>query len=303
MQPIPAQVRDAGTEVRTHAIEVLGLEKAFGDVPAVRGLDLVVREGESLGLLGPNGAGKTTTLRILSTLLKADAGTVRVLGLDPAEDGPSLRTRIGVVPQDIALYHGLRAEENLSLFGELSGLRGARLRERVEWGLETAGLVERRRSLVSEFSGGMKRRLNLVAALLHEPELVFLDEPTAGVDPQSRNHLFEQVEAIHRGGTTLVYTTHAMGEVERLCDRIMIMDKGRCLAEGSLEVLRDLEEVRAGLGSGLQLEPGADLEQVAAILREHGVEAEVRGAAADLETIFLALTGRALRDETEEDPS
>ena len=301
MQPIPAQVRDA--EASSHAIEVRGLQKTFGDVPAVQGLDLVVRQGESLGLLGPNGAGKTTTLRILSTLLRADAGTVRVLGLDPAEDGPALRSRIGVVPQDIALYHGLRAEENLSLFGELSGLRGARLRERVEWGLETAGLVERRRSLVSEFSGGMKRRLNLVAALLHEPELVFLDEPTAGVDPQSRNHLFEQVEAIHRGGTTLVYTTHAMGEVERLCDRIMIMDKGRCLAEGSLEVLRDLEEVRAGLGSGLQLEPGADLERVAAILREHGVGAEVRGAAPDLESIFLALTGRALRDESQEVPS
>lgn len=303
MQPIPAQVRDAEAEASSHAIEVRGLQKTFGDVPAVQGLDLVVRQGESLGLLGPNGAGKTTTLRILSTLLRADAGTVRVLGLDPAEDGPALRSRIGVVPQDIALYHGLRAEENLSLFGELSGLRGARLRERVEWGLETAGLVERRRSLVSEFSGGMKRRLNLVAALLHEPELVFLDEPTAGVDPQSRNHLFEQVEAIHRGGTTLVYTTHAMGEVERLCDRIMIMDKGRCLAEGSLEVLRDLEEVRAGLGSGLQLEQGADLERVAAILREHGVGAEVRGAAPDLESIFLALTGRALRDESQEVPS
>lgn len=286
-----------------NAIEVSGLEKAFGDVAAVRGLDLVVRPGESLGLLGPNGAGKTTTLRILSTLLKADAGRVSVLGLDPARDGAALRKRIGVVPQDIALYQGLRAEENLAFFGELSGLRGARLRERVEWGLETAGLTERRRSLVSEFSGGMKRRLNLVAALLHEPELVFLDEPTAGVDPQSRNHLFEQVEAIHRGGTTLVYTTHAMGEVERLCDRIMIMDRGRCLAEGSLEVLRDLEEVRAGLGSGLQLTPDADLERAAAILREHGVDAEVRGASADLETIFLALTGRALRDESQEIPS
>lgn len=300
MPPIQAQVRDAEAEASSLVIEVSGLQKTFGDVPAVQGLDLVVRQGESLGLLGPNGAGKTTTLRILSTLLTADAGTVRVLGLDPAKDGPALRTRIGVVPQDIALYHGLRAEENLSLFGELSGLRGARLRERVEWGLETAGLVERRRSLVSEFSGGMKRRLNLVAALLHEPELVFLDEPTAGVDPQSRNHLFEQVEAIHRGGATLVYTTHAMGEVERLCDRIVIMDRGRCLAQGSLEGLRDLEEVRAGLGSGLQVEPGADLERAAAILREHGVGAEVRGAAPDLESIFLALTGRALRDESQE---
>ena len=285
------------------AIEAKGLEKAFGEVPAVRGLNLNVRKGESLGLLGPNGAGKTTTLRILSTLLPADGGSVRVLGLDPAKDGRALRARIGVVPQDIALYTGLRAEENLRLFGELAGLGGARLRERVEWGLETAGLEERRRSLVSEFSGGMKRRLNLVAALLHEPELVFLDEPTAGVDPQSRNHLFEQVEAIHRAGTTLVYTTHAMGEVERLCDRIVIMDRGRCLAEGTLEGLRGLDAVRAGLGTGLEVEPGVDLEQAAAVLREHGMGAEVRGVAADLESIFLALTGRALRDENVEDDS
>jgi len=285
------------------AIEAKGLEKAFGEVPAVRGLNLNVSKGESLGLLGPNGAGKTTTLRILSTLLPADGGSVRVLGLDPAKDGRALRARIGVVPQDIALYTGLRAEENLRLFGELAGLGGARLRERVEWGLETAGLEERRRSLVSEFSGGMKRRLNLVAALLHEPELVFLDEPTAGVDPQSRNHLFEQVEAIHRAGTTLVYTTHAMGEVERLCDRIVIMDRGRRLAEGTLEGLRDLDAVRAGLGTGLEVEPGVDLEQAAAVLREHGMGAEVRGEAADLESIFLALTGRALRDENVEDAS
>ncbi|MDG1049107.1 MAG: ABC transporter ATP-binding protein [Planctomycetota bacterium] len=285
------------------AIEAKDLEKAFGEVPAVRGLNLNVRKGESLGLLGPNGAGKTTTLRILSTLLPADGGSVRVLGLDPAKDGRALRARIGVVPQDIALYAGLRAEENLRLFGELAGLGGARLRERVEWGLEAAGLEERRRSLVSEFSGGMKRRLNLVAALLHEPELVFLDEPTAGVDPQSRNHLFEQVEAIHRAGTTLVYTTHAMGEVERLCGRIVIMDRGRCLAEGTLEGLRGLDAVRAGLGTGLQMEPGVDLEQAAAVLREHGMGAEVRGVAADLESIFLALTGRALRDENVEDDS
>lgn len=285
------------------AIEAKGLEKAFGEVPAVRGLNLNVSKGESLGLLGPNGAGKTTTLRILSTLLPADGGSVRVLGLDPAKDGRALRARIGVVPQDIALYTGLRAEENLRLFGELAGLGGARLRERVEWGLETAGLEERRRSLVSEFSGGMKRRLNLVAALLHEPELVFLDEPTAGVDPQSRNHLFEQVEAIQRAGTTLVYTTHAMGEVERLCDRIVIMDRGRRLAEGTLEGLRDLDAVRAGLGTGLEVEPGVDLEQAAAVLREHGMGAEVRGVAADLESIFLALTGRALRDENVEDAS
>lgn len=282
------------------AIEVAGLRKRFGDREAVAGLDLTVGKGESVGLLGPNGAGKTTTLRILSTLLRADGGQVRILGLDPASQGAELRARIGVVPQEIALYGGLDAEENLRLFGELAGMKGARLRERVQWGLETAGLTDRRRSPVSQFSGGMKRRLNLVAALLHEPELVFLDEPTAGVDPQSRNHVFEQVEAMHRAGTTLVYTTHAMGEVERLCQRIVVMDRGRRVAAGTLEELRDLEPVRDRVGAGLALGAGVELERAAALLREHGMAAEVRGEAADLESIFLALTGRALRDGLEE---
>ncbi|MEM6674963.1 MAG: ABC transporter ATP-binding protein [Planctomycetota bacterium] len=280
----------------TAALEVRGLTRSFGSVRAVDGLDLVVPRGEALGLLGPNGAGKTTTLRILATLLAPDEGEVRVLGLDPRTDGAELRSRIGVVPQEIALYSGLTAEENLGFFGELAGLGGARLRERVDWALETAGLTERRTSRVDGFSGGMKRRLNLVAALLHEPEIVFLDEPTAGVDPQSRNHVFERVEALHAAGTTLVYTTHQLGEVERLCDRIAIMDRGKRIADGTLAELRRLDAVRAGAGVGLDLAPDADLERAAAILREHGIGAEVAGTDVDLETIFLALTGRALRD-------
>ncbi|MEM9380083.1 MAG: ABC transporter ATP-binding protein [Planctomycetota bacterium] len=292
--------RDAST-APSAAVEVRGLVKTFGPVRAVDGLDLSVRRGESIGLLGPNGAGKTTTLRILATLVAPEAGDVRVLGLDPRVDGAALRGRIGVVPQEIALYGGLTAAENLAFFGELSGLRGERLAQRVDWGLETAGLVERRDARVAGFSGGMKRRLNLVAALLHEPELVFLDEPTAGIDPQSRNHVFEQVEAIHAAGATLVYTTHQMGEVERLCDRIAILDRGRCVADGSLDELRALDAVQRGAGVGLRLSPGADLERAARVLRENGIDAQVRGADVDLETIFLALTGRALRDDGPED--
>ncbi|MEM1450807.1 MAG: ABC transporter ATP-binding protein [Planctomycetota bacterium] len=294
LEPNPS---GAAASATTAALEVRGLVKTFGEVRAVDGLDLTVRRGESIGLLGPNGAGKTTTLRILATLAAPDSGDVRVLGLEPRVDGAALRGRIGVVPQEIALYGGLTAAENLSFFGELSGLAGARLAERVDWGLETAGLTERRDSRVAGFSGGMKRRLNLVAALLHEPELVFLDEPTAGIDPQSRNHVFEQVEAIHAAGATLVYTTHQMGEVERLCDRIAIMDRGRCVADGSLDELRALDAVQRGAGVGLRLPPGADLERAARLLRENGIDAEVRGADVDLETIFLALTGRALRDD------
>ena len=280
------------------ALEISGLEKAFGDVRAGWGLDLVVQRGEALGLLGPNGAGKTTTLRILSTLLAADAGTVRVLGLDPATDGADIRRRIGVVPQEVALYGGLTAEENLAFFGELAGLGGARLAERVDWALEAAGLADRRRARVSGFSGGMKRRLNLAAALLAEPELLFLDEPTAGSDPQSRNHAVESGEELRRGGTTIVYTTHQMGEVERLCDRIAVLDRGRCIAAGTLDELRRHEAVAAsGAGPGLALAPDTDLERAVELLRASGIDADLRGADADLETIFLALTGRALRDD------
>lgn len=286
------------------AIEVSGLMKSFGASRALDGLSLRVERGEAVGLLGPNGAGKSTTLRVLSTLLQPDAGEVRVLGLDPGADGARLRASIGVVPQDVALYGQLTAEENLSFFGELAGLRGTRLAERVDHALELAGLEERRRSRVDEFSGGMKRRLNLVAALLHEPEILFLDEPTAGVDPQSRNHIFESIERLRsEGDLTLVYTTHQMGEVERLCDRIVIMDRGRRVADGSLDELQEIESVRRETSPRLMLHGDEELERAAALLREAGVAFEADRGNADLETIFLSLTGRALRDSTAGEPS
>ncbi len=245
-QPAPGALAAGAT-----ALEVSHLSKSFGSTIAVADLSLQVRRGESVGLLGPNGAGKSTTLRILSTLLQPDGGEISVLGLDPKSQGSEIRGRIGVVPQDIALYEALTAAENLSFFAELSGVPRARIKERVDQALETAGLTDRRSSRVSEFSGGMKRRLNLVAALLHEPELIFLDEPTAGVDPQSRNHIFEQVERLRaESDVTLVYTTHQMGEVERLCDRIVIMDRGRCVADGSLTELQGLDDRAAAPAPG-----------------------------------------------------
>ncbi len=265
---------------------------------AVADLSLTVRRGESVGLLGPNGAGKSTTLRILSTLLNADGGSARVLGLDPRTSGAEIRSRIGVVPQEIALYSTMSAKENLVFFADLAGVARGRVGERVDWALEIAGLTDRRDSRVSEFSGGMKRRLNLVAALLHEPELVFLDEPTAGVDPQSRNHIFEQVESLRaESDVTLVYTTHQMGEVERLCDRIVILDRGRVVADGSLSELQGLEAVQRETAPRLRLKGAAELDRAAALLREHGFQFDAESGHADLESIFLSLTGRALRDE------
>lgn len=279
------------------AISVTGLVKAYGERRAVDGLDLEVPPGECLGLLGPNGAGKTTTLQMLSTALAPTAGEVRVLGLDPRHEADALRARIGVVPQDLAVYEAMSARENLEFFGRLYGLSGARLAQRVAWGLAVAGLEGRATSRVKEFSGGMKRRLNLVAALLHEPELVFLDEPTVGIDPQSRNHVFEAIERELKGRVTVVYTTHQLGEVERLCDRIAILDGGRLAAVGDMDALQASAREASGSERALELEAGQDLGAAAALLREHGFHVDVRDGAADLETIFLALTGKALRDD------
>jgi len=286
--------------ISTHSepvVETVGLVRCFGELRAVDGLDLRIERGECLGLLGPNGAGKPTTLRILSTLAVPTAGTVRVLGLDPVTHGPAVRRRIGVVPQEVALYPTLTARENLVFFGEMYGVTRDRMSARVDWGLEVAGLVERADSRVGTFSGGMKRRLNIVVALLHEPELLFIDEPTVGIDPQSRHHIFEMVDSLRAAGTTMIYTTHQLGEVERLCDRIVIMDRGRTIASGTLEELQQKSLERRGRGDGLELGPQVDLEEVVRVLGERGIQAQVRKNLPDLEEVFLALTGHALRDE------
>ena len=281
-----------GATRETPAIAVRGLVRRFGARAAVDGLDLELQRGQSLGLLGPNGAGKTTTIRILSTLCAPSAGSVRVLGLDPQRDAAALRARIGVVPQELALYDALRARENLVFYGRMHGLSGTRLEQRVDWALELAGLRERAQDLVRTYSGGMKRRLNLVAALLHEPELLFMDEPTVGVDPQSRNHVFEMVERLHAQGLTLVYTTHQLGEVERLCDRIVILDGGRSVAQGTLA------ELQRGQGGAQRAYARVEFDEGArARLSAAGIAFSVEEELPDLEAVFLALTGRALRDE------
>jgi ABC-2 type transport system ATP-binding protein len=303
------------------------LRKRFGDRVAVDGVGFEIGAGECYGLLGPNGAGKTTTISMICGLLDRDAGEVVVAGRPLTTAAVEVRGEIGFVPQDIALYPDLSAAENLRLFGRLYGLSGDRLQERVGVALELVGLDDRSGDRVETFSGGMKRRANLAAGLLHEPRLLVLDEPTVGVDPQSRHALLETVAGLRSAGCAVLYTTHYMEEAERLCDRVGIIDGGRLVAEGTRRELvakvgeQDRVLVTAtgdleALAAALQRVAGVDEATVAdgavQLLAREGrrllrsvVEA-ADGAGADvvsveltepdLEAVFLHLTGRALRD-------
>jgi ABC-2 type transport system ATP-binding protein len=198
--------------------------------PAVRGVSFAIRQGEIFGFLGPNGAGKTTTISMLSCLLKPTEGSATVTGFDLISQSSDIKRRIGLVPQDLALYPTLSARDNLSFFGRIYGLKGSELRQRVDDALKMVGLYDRAGDAVETFSGGMKRRVNIAAGLLHKPQVLFLDEPTVGVDPQSRNFIFENVESLNQDGLTVLYTTHYMEEAQRLCDRVAIIDKGQIIA-------------------------------------------------------------------------
>jgi ABC-2 type transport system ATP-binding protein len=244
-----------------------GVRKSYGAVVALDDLSLQVREGEVFGLLGPNGAGKSTTINLAVGLLRPDGGHVRIDGKGTPAD-LSVRRAIGVAPQTLALYELLSAEENLRFFGAMYGLTGSVLRERVRWALEFVGLSERAQHRVSSYSGGMKRRLNLAAAVVHDPALILLDEPTVGVDPQSRSQIFENILRLKALGRTIIYTTHYMEEAQRLCDRVAIIDNGRLLALGTVQELLD----------------------------RHGAAPRLVLQGATLEEVFLQLTGRTLRD-------
>ncbi|MDF1837065.1 MAG: ABC transporter ATP-binding protein [Planctomycetota bacterium] len=237
----------------SHVIEASGLERRYGEIQALKGTDLHLEKGEFLGLLGPNGAGKTTTLRLIACLEQRDGGQLSVMGHDPNKGSTQILGRLGVVPQELAIYDNLTALENLNFFAGMHGLTGTHKVDRVQWALQVSGLEDRAGDLVQGFSGGMKRRLNLVVGLLHEPDLVLLDEPTVGVDPQSRNHLFDMIEGL-RGQVSLIYTTHMMGEIERLCDRIVIMDEGKAVVQGTLDELQHLPGVKDQRVSQLELE-------------------------------------------------
>ncbi len=244
-------------------VEAVDVHHAYGDVAAVDGVTFSIARGEVYGLLGPNGAGKTTLIRILNTVLQPDGGDVFIGGRSVREDPAGVRAQIGVCPQNLSIYEDLTGMENLVFFGRLSGLSGPDARDAASEFLGLVGLSDRGKDRAGAYSGGMKRRLNLAISLVARPELVLLDEPTAGVDPQSRNHIFETVEALNEQGMTVIYTTHYMEEADRLCDRIMIMDLGKVIREGTPHDLK---------------EPLGDPAEVT------------------LEDVFLSLTGRNLRE-------
>jgi ABC-2 type transport system ATP-binding protein len=310
-----------------NAIQVQDLHKSFGEVQAVRGVSFDVQQGEIFSLLGPNGAGKTTTISMLATLLRPDQGDALIMGHSILKAPMEVKAALGFVPQEIALYEDLSARENLVFWGKMYGLRGAVLRKRVDEVLETIGLSDRAGGRVAKFSGGMKRRVNIGVALLHKPQVIYMDEPTVGIDPQSRRNILDSVVSLKEGGMTVLYTTHYMEEAQELSDHIAIMDHGELIACGtheelvkivgemdriSLVVSDESRELLAaweavpGVGRVLS-ENGAltvlveDSNQALPRLFDAAADQGVRITSVDiqepnLETVFLHLTGRALRD-------
>lgn len=270
-------------------LQAKGLSKKFGDHQAVDGVDLDIPKGSCYGLLGPNGAGKTTTISMLVGVLAPDAGTVSLDGATVRPTDPAFKNRIGFVPQDLALYDELTGEENLRFFGMLYGLSGDALKRRIDAALGLANLRDRAKDRVGEYSGGMKRRLNIAVALLHDPDLIVLDEPTVGVDPQSRNAIFDALETLRADGKTLLYTTHYMEEVERLCDRIAIMDNGRIVAEGTLAELQRTIPGERRLSLELESSAEAALVELRALPGVRSVEAAESTLTLDLESLERTL--------------
>ena len=234
-------------------LEVNGLTKSYGKLTAVSGVSFRVNAGETIGLLGPNGAGKTTTVSVIAGLLSPDSGEVLIDGKQVTSDTDPVKLKIGLVPQDMALYDQLSARDNLTFFAALYSLAGTKAKQAMDDALNLVGLSDRANDKVKEFSGGMKRRLNLAAALLHDPQILLLDEPTVGVDPQSRNAIFDNLEVLKKRGKTLIYTTHYMEEAERLCDRIVIIDHGKVIADDTLQGLHKLLPVTNVLAVELDL--------------------------------------------------
>lgn len=311
----------------TKAIEVKNLHKAFGVLKAVEGVSFDVEKGEIFSLLGPNGAGKTTTISMLSCLLRPDEGDALVMGHSIKNDQMGVKSTLGVVPQDIALYEDLSARENLTFWGRMYGLRGAVLKTRVDEVLEVIGLTDRAKDRVGKYSGGMKRRVNIGVALLHKPQVIFMDEPTVGIDPQSRRNILDSVVTLKNQGMTVLYTTHYMEEAQELSDHIAIMDHGRIIANGTnpelVKIVGELDRITVTINaeSGRVIDTWKSVKGVKQVTAEDGTltiladdsnrvlprlfETAATGNVRiltvtiqepNLESVFLHLTGRALRD-------
>lgn len=282
-------------------IQVKDIEISYGTLKAVSGISFRVGENTCFGLLGPNGAGKTTTINALMGLLKPDKGEIEILGKRPGQ--PEVLLQTGFCPQKIAVYEALSARENLAFFGRVYGLSRDALEKRVDYVLELVGLDQRAEELVSRFSGGMKRRLNLAISIVHDPKILFLDEPTVGVDPQSRNRIFENIDYLKSKGTTVIYTTHYMEEAERLCDEIAIMDHGKILAQGSLEKLlsdygdQSVIEGEYEGGQAFAIHTAAPEKEILGLLGKEKAISKLKIQKPNLEYVFLKLTGRRLRDQ------
>lgn len=303
-------------------VDIHQLKKQFGSKAALDDVTFSIRKGSCFGLLGPNGAGKSTAMKILTGILPADGGSVRVFGLDAVRQRQAVQRQVGYVPQEITLYDKLSATDNLKFFGGLYGIKGGLLKTRMDEVLRETGLLDRANDPVKTFSGGMKRRINIACALLHQPKLLILDEPTVGIDPQSRNHIFDMIRHLRDSGVTIIYSTHYMEEVEALCNDIAIIDRGKVIAQGHLQDLFDrfaqkavyLEtdrpfhpEAFASIKKsytrdrGWVLETDQPLSVMRSILDRNEADQSLKINAIEmvkpsLEDVFLSLTGTSLRD-------
>lgn len=305
----------------TTVLSVQHLQKKYGKKTALEDVTFSVKAGSCFGLLGPNGAGKSTTMKIITGLVDPNGGTANVLGMDSVKDRNAIRKKVGYVPQSITLYEKLSAYDNLKFFGEMYGVNGQLLRNRIDNILAQTGLMDRKNDAVETFSGGMKRRINMAAAMLHQPDLLILDEPTVGIDPQSRNHIFEIIRSLKESGITVIYSTHYMEEVETLCDEVAIIDQGKVITQDTLNGLLDRYSNKAvyaeaeGLtelppmpfdakalqkGDGWVIETDRMTEAMRFLLHcasDRGIELKkLEIMRPSLETVFLALTGTNLRD-------